>query len=216
MTSRFVTYQWEVFISLEVLSSLFLIAFLLLRYAFSKVRLSRWFLGLFLLTMIIEAALAWLVYNETGEISNFQIVVGIFLIYAVTFGINDFKKLDRYIKEKVGKWRGVQLLTEKDIEQMERAKDPAVIARKNRLWWYIHASIFIVVHYMFWLNVGDQSHSFIYYLTDFSWFANEGAEGSPYTHETIAQISKVWSVVFAIDTIASWSYTVFPDQKKSV
>ncbi|WP_246569871.1 hypothetical protein [Lentibacillus saliphilus] len=212
MLDLLVNYQWEIFIGLEILSFFLLVAFLLVRYIFAKGPISRLFLVCFLLTMVLEVALAWIIFNETGELSTFQVVIGIFIVYAVTFGINDFKKLDLYIKEKIGRWRGVQLLTDHDIEQMNRGKDPAVIARKNRTWWYIHASIFIIAHYLFWQYVGDQSNSFIYYLTDFSWFGNEGAEGSPYTHEMIAQVSKVWSIIFVVDTVLSWSYTVYPEK----
>src|SRR5690625_2402539 len=108
------TFQWEAFIFLEVLSWIFLLLFLIVRYAFGKESLGRLFLTLFVLFIFLEALLAFIVYQKTGEISTFQVVIFIFVVYACTFGISDFKKLDRYIKMKVGIWRGVELLTEKD------------------------------------------------------------------------------------------------------
>lgn len=104
--SFIIDYQWELFISLEVVSLLFLIVFLVIRYAFTKQRLSVLFLLLFLFCMVLEAVLAGVIYQETGEFSTFQVVIVLFLVYACTFGIGDFKKLDRFIKQKVGYWRG--------------------------------------------------------------------------------------------------------------
>src|SRR5699024_1595298 len=80
------------------------------------------FLGLFLLFILFEGLLAYLIYRQTGEIDTFQVVIIIFIIYACTFGVGDFKKLDRYIKVKVGKWRKVDLLTEKDKAVMAKLK----------------------------------------------------------------------------------------------
>src|SRR5699024_11293026 len=88
-------------------------------------------------------------YRQTGEIDTFQIVVFIFIIYACTFGISDFKKLDRYIKQTVGKWRKVDLLTEKDRAVMEKQQNPKYIARRYRLWWYGHTIAFIILTLFF-------------------------------------------------------------------
>ncbi len=49
---------------------------------------------------ILEAILAWLLYRETGEISSLQIIITIFVLYAITFGYQDFRKLDRWMKKK--------------------------------------------------------------------------------------------------------------------
>lgn len=60
------------------------------------------FIFLFLFLLIIEGLLGLYVYRQTGEISTFQIVIIIFIIYAFTFGILDFikgcvKKLESYV-----------------------------------------------------------------------------------------------------------------------
>lgn len=213
MMELMITYQWEIFISLEVLSLVFLVAFLFIRYAFTKQGLSRLFLLLFILCIAFEAVIALLIYQRTGEISTFQIVIGIFIIYACTFGISDFKKLDRYIKSKVGKWRGINLLTEADLRKMEQAKDPIVVARKNRRWWYAHAFVFVIAHYVFWVYYGSNSHDFSYYLSDFSWWEDKGSANGPFQHEVVGGISKIWTIVFAVDTIICWSYTLFPNKR---
>src|SRR5690625_4018594 len=168
MIDLIVTHQWSIFIGIEILSFGLLLAFLIIRYAFTKQKLSTWFMLLFILCMALEVVLALLIYQQTGEISTFQIVVAIFIVYACTLGISDFKKLDRWIKKKIGDWRGINLLSDEDIRKMELAKDPKVIARNNRRWWYAHAVAFIVGHSLFWLYNGNHNHDLMFYLEDLS------------------------------------------------
>lgn len=209
-----ITHHWEIFISLEVLSLVLLLAFLIIRYAFSQQKISRLFLVAFIVCLLLEISLALFMYQKTGEIETFQIVLTLFVIYSLTFGISDFKKLDRYVKQKIGKWRGVNLLTEKDIKEIERSKDPKVIARKNRLWWYTHVALFIVFHYIFWVNVGNTHNNLVDYLVDRSWWSDPGFQSGPFRNEMVSSISKVWTMIFAIDTIVSLSYTFFPSYRK--
>src|SRR5699024_10054890 len=105
----------------------------------------------------------------TGEVTTFQIAIAVFIIYAATFGINDFKRLDRYIKEKVGKWRGVDLLTDKEKEIIEHLKDPKVIARRARYWFYAHSFVIIVGLSILWYLYGNKDYSPAYFLTHFTW-----------------------------------------------
>src|SRR5699024_6413066 len=127
-----IDYQWGIFVTAEVLSIVALLLFGVVRYLLNKYRLSRLFLLVFLILLGIEAVLAILIYQETGQISTFQIVITIFVIYASTFGILDFMKLDRWMRKTIGRWRGVELLTEKDLRILERNKDPKFIAKKYR------------------------------------------------------------------------------------
>ena len=83
-------HQWEIFIAVEVLSMAALLLFGVVRYLLNKKKLSRLFIIAFLVLLALEALLAMLVYRETGEISTFQIVITVFVLYACTFGIFDF------------------------------------------------------------------------------------------------------------------------------
>lgn len=210
-----IAYQWEIFITLEILSFIFLLCFLLVRYAFSKQKLSSLFLVLFLLCIVLEAGLALFIYQKTGEIDTFQIVIVIFIVYACTFGISDFKKLDRYMKGKIGKWRGVNLLSAEDIHQIELAKDPKVIARRNRRWWYAHAIIFVIGHCLFWIYNGNHQNHLMFYLEDLSWWGEVDHTQGPFQSEAIAAVNKIWVIIFALDTIISWSYTLFPSKREN-
>lgn len=209
-----IDYQWEIFIIAEVLSLVSILLFGVVRYILSKQKLSLLFLLLFIGLLILEAALAILIFRETGEISTFQIIITIFVIYACTFGINDFKKLDRWMRLKIGNWRGVDLLTEKDKIVMNKQKDPRYIAKKYRYSSIIHLLIFIIVQAMFWFYSLNSMEEAVSYLTDLSWIGTENIEDAPYLNETLYRISMIWGFVFIIDFIYSWSYTIFPSKQR--
>ncbi|HLR66725.1 MAG TPA: hypothetical protein VK105_06235 [Virgibacillus sp.] len=216
MADVIIPYQWEIFISLEIFSWLSLILFLVIRYAFRRQALGMLFLFIFIAGTMLEGVLAFGVYKKTGEIETFQIIITIFILYACTFGISDFKKLDRFMKQKIGKWKGVELLTEKDRRIMRRENDPRFIARKYRLGWYVHTFVFVVVHSFFWVYFGDHSRSLVEVLSDWSWMKEmDGVpENGPYQKEVIYPISVIWGIVFAADTINAWYYTIFPEKDK--
>lgn len=207
-------YQWEIFIIAEVLSLIFILLFGVARYVSNKRKLSLSFIFLFILLLFLEAALALFVYKETGEISTFQIVITVFVIYACTFGISDFKKLDRWMRLKIGRWRGTELLTEKDKYVMQKQKDPKYIARKYRISSIIHLLVFIIVQLIFLNYSLDSWNQALPYLQDLSWIGTEIIGETPYANETIYGISMVWGLVFIIDFIYSWSYTIFPSKQR--
>lgn len=206
-------YNWEIFITLEVLSMGALILFGVLRYFFNKFRVSLLFIALFIFILLLESGLALFVYFETGEISTFQIVIAVFIVYALTFGINDFLKLDQWMRIKIGKFRGVDLLTEKDHKIIKRNEDPRYIARKNRISAYIHLMIFVIGQSVLWMMGTDSLEEMKMYLTDFSWLENKVAEGTPYPNDITLGIGVIWGIAFIADFLYSWSYTLFPKEK---
>lgn len=207
-------YQWEIFIVLETLSWVLLLLFGIIRYFFDKQRLSLVFILFFIVFIAAEALVGWLIYQQTGEFSNFQMIITIFVVYAVTFGVSDFKKLDRWMRKHIGKWRGVELLTEKDISIMKNDKDPTFIARKYRRSSIIHSIIFVAVQGILWFYGTGQIQEMIAYVKDLSWIGTEDIAETPYTNETVYGISIVWGIIFIIDFIYSWSYTIFPSKSK--
>ncbi|WP_068672196.1 hypothetical protein [Oceanobacillus sp. Castelsardo] len=207
-------YQWEIFILVEVLSVVFILLFGIVRYGFNKQKLSLSFLFVFILLLFLEAGLAFFIYMETGEFSTFQIIITIFLIYACTFGISDFKKLDRWMRLKIGNWRGIDLLTERDKYVIKKQKDPRYIAKKYRYSSMIHFLLFMIAQLIFLSYSLDSMEQALAYLTDLSWVGTENVEETPYSNETLYGISMVWGLVFIIDFIYSWSYTIFPSKQR--
>lgn len=208
-------HQWEIFIAVEVLSMAALLLFGVVRYLLNKKKLSRLFIIAFLVLLALEALLAMLVYRETGEISTFQIVITVFVLYACTFGIFDFMKLDRWMRKTIGKWRGIELLSEKDYRIMERNKDPEHLARKYRWTSTAHLVVFIVVQSVFWMYGTDSLAEMLGYIRDLSWIEAGTYVESPYPNQTLYSIGIIWGLVFFVDFIWSWSYTVFPSKPKA-
>nr|WP_077702373.1 hypothetical protein [Virgibacillus dokdonensis] len=211
--SFFVTYSWEIFIVAEVLSLISLLLFGLFRYFFNKTKTSALFICLFFILLVAEALLGMYVYQHTGEISNFLIVITIFVIYACTFGIFDFIRLDRWMRNKIGNWRGVELLTDKDYTIMDRNKNPKYIAKKYRISSMIHIVVFILGQTIFWSLGTDSWQELKAYLTDLSWVEQGDFTQSPYTNKTFLSIGMLWGIVFVVDLIYSWSYTLFPSKR---
>src|SRR5690625_5245443 len=169
MMDALLTYQWEIFITAEVLSLVALLLFGEVRYLLGKRKFSLLFLAFFLVLLIFEAILALFIYQETGVISNFLIIITIVVIYACTFGIFDFMKLDRWMRKKVGGWRGIDLLSDKDKKIMNRQKDPKYAAKKYRWTSIAHLTVFSAAQFIFWTYGTSGINEMIAYITDFSW-----------------------------------------------
>ncbi len=214
LMSFLLTYQWGIFISIEILSVVFLLVFGIVRYFLNKKRLSVLFIILFITLLFVEGILAFLIYRITGEFSTFQFVIIIFLLYACTFGIIDFKKLDRWMRQKIGNWRGKELLTEEDYAIIEKNKDPKYIAKKYRWSSLIHFVVFIIAQSIFWILGTDNISEMISYITDFSWIESGTSENTPYPNDTLYSVGMIWGIIFIVDFIYSWSYTFFPSKSK--
>ncbi|MGP4072899.1 hypothetical protein ACTWQB_10135 [Piscibacillus sp. B03] len=211
--STLISYQWEIFITIEIISVLALLLFGLFRYYLGQKKTGLILIVAFLGLVLLEAVLGVLIYQETGEFSTFTLIILIFVIYAFTFGIYDFLKLDRWMRKKFGQWRGVELLTEKDYQIMVRQKDPKHVAKVNRRSAMIHLIIFVIGQFVFWSYGTNGFEEMVGYLKDLSWFETGDYRDSPYPNETLYGIGSVWIIVFIVDFIYSWSYTIFP--KKS-
>lgn len=209
-----VTYQWGIFITIEIMFFVFFLLFGFVRYFLNIRRLSLVFLGGFLSLIIIEALLAFVIFRITGEISTFQIVIAIFIIYAFTFGIFDFLKLDRWMRQKIGAWRNVELLTKKDYQIIEQNKNPKYIARRYRISATIHLIVFIIGQTALWIHGTENISELLTYLRDFSWFETGDFADSPYANEATYSVGMIWIIVFFIDFIWSWSYSLFPSTTK--
>ena len=207
-------HQWGIFITIEILSLISLFLFGFLRYLFNKKKVSLLAIIAFLVLLLIEALLGILIYQETKEISTFQIIIVIFVVYACTFGIIDFLKLDRWMRKRVGKWRHVELLTEKDYAILKRQKDPKHVAKKYRLTSTIHLFVFLVGQSILWFYGTGSFNGMLHFLTDYTWVEAGTAEQSPYANEAAYSTGMIWTLVFVIDFIYSWSFTIFPAKQK--
>lgn len=102
-------YKWLFLIMGEVVFTLCAAAFLLLRYWYQLEKLSIIVFLIFIVNDLWIAFLAVMDYQRTGAISWYQIIAALFILYAITLGKSDMKKLDGVIKRKVAEKRGVRV-----------------------------------------------------------------------------------------------------------
>lgn len=102
------SHRWWFFIAVEISFWVLVIGFLVMRYGFG-IRSHRVFLWLLALNLLSFLALGIIDFRETGQFSTFQVVVVVALVYSVTYGPKDMKRLDRYMRLKIARWKGESL-----------------------------------------------------------------------------------------------------------
>jgi len=93
--------KWILAIGLEAAFWLMLATFLVLRYRYEVKGITRAFaIGAVLNTAAILALGVW-DYVETGRVSSYTIFVAAIVIYGLTAGRNDLRRLDRWMAQRV-------------------------------------------------------------------------------------------------------------------
>lgn len=131
-------------------------------------------------------------------------------MYTGAFGIVDFIRLDQWMRDKVGKKRSVDLLTEKDKQVMIQNKDPEYLGKKHRKTSLIHLGVFVIGQAIFWSIGTENIAKMLEYMKDFSWLNEKDFKNSPYPNEMIYRVGNVWGIAFIADFLYSWYYTLFP------
>jgi hypothetical protein len=119
MTAAVLQYKWMFLILGEVFFTLFIACFLLVKYWFGWERLSFLFIILLLISDGWLLLLGILDYTQTKSFSLFQAAALLFVLYAVTIGKHDMRKLDMQIKQKTAKWKGLSLDEEEQKKKTE-------------------------------------------------------------------------------------------------
>lgn len=94
-------YKWVLLIAAETSFWLLSVVFLVLRYWAGFDRASIVFLVLIVVDNLVILGLGALDYLLTGQFEAYQITIVVVLLYGVTFGKRDFKRLDAYLKRKI-------------------------------------------------------------------------------------------------------------------
>ena len=93
--------KWILAIGFEVAFWLMLASFLVLRYRYGMERITRVFvIGAVLDTAAIVALGVW-DYFETGTVSAYTLFVAAIVIYGLTAGRDDLRRLDRWMAQRV-------------------------------------------------------------------------------------------------------------------
>ncbi|MGX4585156.1 hypothetical protein [Paenibacillus chitinolyticus] len=203
-------YKWAFFIGGEAVFWGSIVCFLLLRYVWNYRKLSKLFILLFLLSDLWMAAIGYLDYRRTGQFETFQLVILIFLAYALFFGRNDLRKLDAFIAGKTAKWRGIP---EKELPPPDLKLTGAAHTRRELRNFSVHFVLYaavtavLIVTYEI-LPAGSLPPE------PSGPLALRLVLAGIVNHETAASVLKVWSLILAVDAAITLSYVVFPKKAK--
>ena len=198
-------HKWYFLITAEVIFWLGAIAFLLLRYWFKLQRLSVYIFIIFIVNDLWIALLAFLDYRRSGEFSVFQIIILIFIVYALTFGNSDFKKLDLFIKRQVAKLRG-ETIPASDLPIKRYGLDFALHEWKQ---FAGHLFIFVLLHIVFAFAFGLADQFNTLDIEQWGSVINNDENVLPYNHEGINSVTKIWLIILIVDFVITLSDTVF-------
>ncbi|SMO94577.1 hypothetical protein [Melghirimyces algeriensis] len=210
--------RWWLLIGVEVSFWILLLVFLVLRYGF-QVRSSGIFLWLLGLNLLGFLTLGIIDYQATGQISTFQIVVIVVLIYSVTYGPKDKKRLDRFMRRKIAQWKKESLSPEEEARmreeeaEEEKKKYGRPYARSQRRGFYIHLILFVAAHLYFAFQFGVESKGVTEWVKTWMNTWNTPKE-FPFQMEEVNRISRLWVIVLLIDAVNAAYYTLFPRQRK--
>ena len=198
--SALLEYKWFLLVGAEVLFWVGAAAFFVARYWFDMGRLGNFFLGLIIaeevLTNLFLLVLGGLDYQQAGRITGYQMVTVALIVYAFTLGRHDARRLDAFLKRKVAAWKGTKNL---DVSSQSAHPAPQEKAKRYRHEWYEHLVLFVAGQTIL-LFVGE------------SWLTTLTGE-TPAEPSGLMTASRVWAVVFAVDTVWSLSYTLWPAGK---
>lgn len=206
------TYRWELLIVTEIIFFASIAAFLVTRYFLGWRHLSVWLLPIFILSVLIDVYIGWVDYKVTGEFSKFQFIIIIFIVYAATSGLSDFRRLDVAIQRKVARWKGEP---EPEISVKLPPKYGRAHAKHERKGWYIHLLIFTIVQCVMILFVGVSDQFTIEQLFEKEFYEAlfDDSHHGIYANEGLNDLFKLWLVILVIDGVISFSYTFFPKKQ---
>lgn len=188
--------KWFFLVGAEVSFWVLAVAFLVLRYLFDLNRASFVVLALIILDNALIAGLGFLDYQRTGEFAPYQLVAAAIVVYGFTYGKKDFRRLDAYLKRKL-KRSGDRSPSPKPAPRVP-ARDKAERYRRG---WYTHLAVFVI----------GQAALF---AAGEAWINPLLDGGSLAQASALMNASRIWTIVFVVDTVWSLSYTFFPDKDR--
>lgn len=211
---EFITrHLWELFIAVEVVFWLSLGLFIIIRYVLGWKKVSIWIALIFIASVLVDLVLGWIDYKQTGEFSLFQFIIIIFVVYTITSGYTDFRRLDIALQRKIAKWKKQP---EPDVTGKLPPKYGKAHAAYERRGWYLHVLTFfiflIIFYFLTGVDVAFQWSDLLRKQFYADWWTDRGYGlfGDP----IVNQITKLWFLVIVIDGIISFSYTFSPNKKE--
>lgn len=187
-------YKWFFLIGAEVSFWVLSFAFLLLRYMLDLDRASFVVLALIVVDNLFIAGLGVVDYLRTGEFAAYQLIALAIIVYCLTLGKRDFKRLDAYMKRKVASWKG-RGSSFAEASPGKRAPREKAAGQRRGFYWRLAAFV-----------VGQA----VLFAAGESWLAAQLAGGMIVEPSALMNAGRIWAMVFVVDAIWSFSYTFFP------
>lgn len=187
--------EWLFFVISEGLTWIFLGIFLFNRYTLRFVRLNRLFLTLIIFCTIFQFGLVFIDYYITKHISLFQIIIILFIVYAMTLGSADIQRLDKYLLSKFTNHRSV----------MNEDLYSYVNYRKNLF--LIHTIAIVFVHFI-WLIADNSITLYLRELKVFM-FTHTYLSEFPllFNLHALNRLSFIWIIMYCFDLFIYLIYT---------
>ncbi|WP_089970678.1 hypothetical protein [Lihuaxuella thermophila] len=203
-----VEHRWSLLITAEVVFWVSTLAFLILRYVFQLHKISYILLAVTLLNEGWIIALGVMDFQQTGRFSTYLIIIVAILIYALTYGKQDAKRLDRFVQRKVLELRGQPVPEALRAWRKEQLYGWAH-TKKELKGFALHMLVFVTVQVFFALRYGMTVHLGTLAEMDFSRWGDYPLYGS----QIASQISQVWMLILMIDALITFSYVIFPKKR---
>jgi hypothetical protein len=202
--------NWLLAGALEVLFWLVLVLALLARYWWRRPRLARWLFAYLVVDTLGFLILGLYVLVVTRRADVFEIVVLAALLWTLVYWREEVRRVDRWLCWELDDYERTRpphsqrsltrFLVHAARHPRFRGADPErdsqppgssdlVHARRERTGWFRHLVLFVPGQLALWI----------------------GAQvlGGP-DAALLTRLAGVWAVVFVVDTIWSWSYTLWP------
>lgn len=206
MVELFLNNRWSFLILAETVFWITVMTALTLRYWFNKPKAA---VVVFLFTLVNEI---WILFlgildiKDTGELSTFQIIIVIIILYSLILGKYDLRKLDRFLFRSVARLKGTKIIEEtKNNELFGISK-----AKEEIKQFCLHCLLFLLAHVvfllvLFFMSKETRTDSL---MNQIAWLYSQFQN-----NKVLIQVSKVWSVILLIDGIRSISYLIFPKKE---
>lgn len=197
------TYKYGLLITAEVIFWTSLISFLVIRYWFRLSKISLFFIPVIIINELFLAFIAYIDFQNTGKFSSFQTLILVIVIYSLTYGKKDFRLLDLFIQRQVAQWRGEtlpeELPKEVPLYGWEHAKNE-LKAWLTHLFFYIGFLLIIAILFEFTFE-------------HLSSIPQAFEKGTLLKNEIANGFLLLWTLIFVIDTVITFSYVLFPKKK---
>lgn len=143
------------------------------------------------LCTICQAFLAGVNYSFTGRVSFFQVVIILFIVYAITVGSADIERLDKYIQEIHQRYRQAS-------ERVTMQENFSIYIKHRQQLFFVHTIALVFIHFIWFaidFNTANHLYGYLFYFSDWLQHPDQVFFSNSYLNI----ISYVWSILYMFD-----------------